>query len=102
MMKSIGPQMSSATNPPVLVVQEAGGPAVGGTVNLILSLSKTGDSLEQAPPRPAPPEPVHRVRDASWAHTQSPPHPLLFFGLHLSPPPPPLSPPALCASWCCL
>lgn len=64
-MKSIGPQVSK-----VLLVQDAGSPALRGTVNLILNLSEPGDSLVQVPDQPAPAagllertaEPVHRVR----------------------------------------
>lgn len=60
-MKIIGPQSS----------KEAGSPASGGTVNLILDLSNHGDSLVQVLGQPAQAgesedesgtEPVHRVR----------------------------------------
>lgn len=75
-MRSIGPQMSDATNPSVLVVKEDGSPALRGTVNLILSLSQAGDSLVQVPDQPAQAgglldqsaEPVHRVRNAGADH----------------------------------
>lgn len=71
-MKSIGPQASHATDPAVLVVKDAGSPALRGTVNLVLSLGGAGDSLVPVPERPAragglvgqPAEPVHRVRTA--------------------------------------
>lgn len=60
-MKVIGPQGN----------KEAGSPAPGGTVNLILSLSSPGDDLVQVLDQPAQAgesvdetaEPVHRVRD---------------------------------------
>lgn len=74
-MKSIGPQICNTTNP-VTVVKESGSPAFRGTVNLILNLSKTGDSLVQVPDQPAQAaglleqtaEAVHRVRSSLVAH----------------------------------
>ncbi|XP_064173461.1 uncharacterized protein LOC135244803 isoform X2 [Anguilla rostrata] len=50
--------------PPFLVLKEPGAPSLGGTVNLILSFGKVGDSLLQVqkPEEDAEvPEPVHRV-----------------------------------------
>lgn len=113
-MKSISPQVSN-----VLVLKEAGSPAVRGTVNLILDLSKAGDSLVQVPARAAPDrldqdqsaEPVHRVRAALMSahavvqshHMTSPLlHTFPFLGLHTLSPPPFLSPSAHCASFFCL
>lgn len=60
-MRVIGPQSN----------KEAGSPAPGGTVNLILSLSNPGDGLVQVLDQPTQAvesvdetaEPVHRVRD---------------------------------------
>ncbi|KPP80273.1 hypothetical protein Z043_100089, partial [Scleropages formosus] len=42
---------------PFIVLKEPGTPLRGGTVNLILSLGKTGESVEEA----EVPEPIHRV-----------------------------------------
>lgn len=102
--------MSNATNPSVLVVKEAGSPALRGTVNLILNLSKTGDGLVQVPDQPAQAgglldqtaEPVHRVRNAlvliatvTQQHSAVAPHDLILcctrfcsLAFTFSPPPP--------------
>lgn len=123
-MRSIGPKMSNATNPSVLVVKEAGSPALRGTVNLILNLSKTGDSLVQVPDQPAQAgglldqtaEPVHRVRNVlvliptvTKRRSAVAPHDLILcctrfrsLAFTFSPPPPFLSPSAHCASFFCL
>lgn len=79
-MKSIGPQSGEATcsespsfvKPSIVVLKEPSSPALGGTVNLILSLGNTGDSQVQVLDPPARMdevvdetfEPVHRVRNA--------------------------------------
>lgn len=75
-MKSIGPRSGKATSsespkPSIVVLKEPSGPALGGTVNLILSLGNTGDSQVQVLDPPArtdevvdeTSEPVHRVRN---------------------------------------
>ncbi|XP_071392045.1 protein AF-9-like [Centroberyx affinis] len=69
-MNSIGPRggEASSSESPVLVLKEPNTPALGGTVNLILSFGNTGDSQVQVLEPPArmeeveeEPEPVHRV-----------------------------------------
>ena len=70
-----------AAKPTVLVLKEPGGAALGGTVNLLLSLRSTGDSQVQVLEPPAgveeelqeeASEPVHRVRAcAETAHTHT-------------------------------
>lgn len=119
-MKLIGPQSN----------KEAGSPASGGTVNLILNLSNPGDSLVQVLDQPTQAgesadesaEPVHRVRSSLTASHQKSPetvvqlHHMTFMLCRTrlsvlcpshSPPPhtPPLlffSPSARCASVSCL
>lgn len=82
-MKCIGPQIGETTssNPPVVVLKEPNSPALGGTVNLILSLGTTGDSQVQVFEPPActdaigdeTSEPVHRVRNMLiTSHVMSP------------------------------
>lgn len=74
-MKSIAPWSGEATSaespkPSILVLKEPNSSALGGTVNLILSLGNTGDSQVQVLDSPAQTdevvdetsEPVHRVR----------------------------------------
>lgn len=102
-MTSRGPQTSNASNPSVLVVKEAGSPALRGTVNLILNLSKTGDSLAQVPDQPAQAggfleqtaEPVHRVRNQRSPNAVQSHHDLILcctrfrsLAFTFSPPPP--------------
>ena len=67
-----------ATKPTVVVLKEPGAAALGGTVNLLLSLRSTGDSQVQVLEPPAGVEvelqeeafePVHRVRRCSEPHT---------------------------------
>uniref|UniRef100_UPI003AABE91D uncharacterized protein n=1 Tax=Centroberyx gerrardi TaxID=166262 RepID=UPI003AABE91D len=70
-MNSIGPRggEASSSESPVLVLKEPSTPALGGTVNLILSFGNTGDSQVQVLEPPArmeeveeeASEPVHRV-----------------------------------------
>ncbi|KAJ8361429.1 hypothetical protein SKAU_G00179540 [Synaphobranchus kaupii] len=64
-MSSVGPRggASDTPTPPLLLKQEPGVPSLGGTVNLILSFAKTGDSLQAEPPvaEKGATEPVHRV-----------------------------------------
>lgn len=68
-MKSVSPKGSDDSSPdsPYLVLKEPSPSALGGTVNLILSFSDSGDTQiqVQAPGRESGvpvPEPVHRVR----------------------------------------
>lgn len=74
-MNSIRTQGGEATSsespkPSLMVLKEPGSPALGGTVNLILSFNNTGDSQVQVLDPPARTdevveensEPVHRVR----------------------------------------
>ncbi|KAM9847498.1 uncharacterized protein mymx [Aulostomus maculatus] len=69
-MNSIGPRdsepsSSESPKPAIMVLKEPSSPSLGGTVNLILSFGKTGESelqvhgMEQAEEETA--EPVHRV-----------------------------------------
>ncbi|XP_029306060.1 uncharacterized protein mymx [Cottoperca gobio] len=73
-MNSIGPRGGEATSsespkPSIVVLKETSSPALGGTVNLILSFGNTGDSQVQVVDPPArsdelveeTSEPVHRV-----------------------------------------
>uniref|UniRef100_UPI0037E9515E uncharacterized protein isoform X1 n=2 Tax=Semicossyphus pulcher TaxID=241346 RepID=UPI0037E9515E len=73
-MNSIGPRggeapSSESPKPSIVVLKETGSPALGGTVNLILSFSSAGDSQVQVLEPPAgteevveeASEPVHRV-----------------------------------------
>ncbi|XP_041803637.1 uncharacterized protein LOC121613964 isoform X2 [Chelmon rostratus] len=73
-MNSIGPRGGEATSaespkPSIVVLKEPSSPALGGTVNLILSFGNTGDSQVQVLDPPArtdevvdeTSEPVHRV-----------------------------------------
>lgn len=75
-MKSIGPRSGESTSsespkPSIVVLKEPNSPALGGMVNLILSLGNTGDSQVQVLDPPArtdevvdeTSEPVHRVRN---------------------------------------
>lgn len=74
-MKSIPPRggeaaSSESPKPSIVVLKEPGSPALGGTVNLILSFGNTGDSQVQVLDPPTrtdeveeeTSEPVHRVR----------------------------------------
>lgn len=74
-MNSIGPRSGEATSsesprPSIVLLKKPGSPALGGTVNLILSFGNTGDSQVQVLDSPArtdevveeTSEPVHRVR----------------------------------------
>ncbi|KAG7999958.1 Spectrin beta chain [Nibea albiflora] len=73
-MNSIGPRSGEATSaespkPSIVLLKKPGSPALGGTVNLILSFGNTGDSQVQVLDSPArtdevveeTSEPVHRV-----------------------------------------
>lgn len=75
-MNSIGPRGSGSTSsespkPSIVVLKEPSSPALGGTVNLILSFGNAGDSQVQVldPPDRTDEvvedtsEPVHRVRN---------------------------------------
>lgn len=86
-MNSIGPRggaeaaPSESPKPSIVVLKEPGSPALGGTVNLILSFGNTGDSQVQVLDAPArtdevaeeTSEPVHRVRNTLiTSHQKSP------------------------------
>lgn len=82
-MKCIGPQIGETTssNQPVVALKEPNSPALGETVNLILSLGTMGDSQVQVFEPPActdaigdeTSEPVHRVRNMLiTSHVMSP------------------------------
>ncbi|XP_059215933.1 spectrin beta chain, non-erythrocytic 5 [Centropristis striata] len=68
-MNSIGPQGGESPKPSIMLLKEPSSPALGGTVNLILSFGNTGDSQVQVLDPPArteevveeTSEPVHRV-----------------------------------------
>ena len=75
-MNSIGPRgaeasLSESPKPSIVVLKEPSSPALGGTVNLILSFGNTGESQVQVLESPAgmeeveedTSEPVHRVRN---------------------------------------
>ena len=85
-MNSIPPRggeaaSSESPKPSIVVLKEPGSPALGGTVNLILSFGNTGDSQVQVLDPPArtdeveeeTSEPVHRVRHTLiTSHYKSP------------------------------
>lgn len=75
-MNSIGPRgrevsSSESPKPSIVVLKDPGSPALGGTVNLILSFGNTGENQVQVLDPPARTdevveeilEPVHRVRN---------------------------------------
>ncbi len=95
-MQCVSPKGSDASghlerpDSPYLVLKDPSPSALGGTVNLILSFSNSGDTQVQVqtPGREGGvpvPEPVHRVRMIKHHnHTQSNPVPLYMISLSVS------------------